>query len=148
MFGLEGAWRPWMDQLTGLVSGLDEGEQVRLGEPAPTARPSGLLRQRRSTAPTRYVQFIGGADVVTVECVGSTSFGGEWTMSRDTEKALERAGWAWPVPGSAPCFRRHGRHGEAMWLAESALSALALLGADPAALQLSEASSRTVVGHQ
>lgn len=138
-----------MEQLTGLLSDLDEGEQVRLGEPAEPARPSGLLRQRRTTSPpVRYVQFIGGPDVVTVECVGSASFGGQWTMSRETEKALERAGWSWPVPGSAPCFRRHGRHGEAMWLAESALSALALLGADPATLQLSEASSRTVVGHQ
>lgn len=147
MFRLGEGWQSWMDQLTWLLSDLAEGERLRLGEPAPLGRPQRLLRQRRSD-PTRYVQFIGGADVLVVECVGSSSFGGEWSMTRETETALESAGWAWPMDGTTPHFRRFGRHQEAVWLAEAALVALDLLGADPSRLELSEATSRTVSRHQ
>lgn len=135
-----------MDQLTWLLSDLAEGERLRLGEPAPLGRPQGLLRQRRST-PARYVQFIGGADVLVIECVGSSSFGGEWSMTRETELAFELDGWAWPRQGTTPHFRRFGRHQEAVWLAEAAVVALDRLGADPAGLELSEATTRAV-SHQ
>lgn len=149
MHQLSGEWQALHARLASDVEGLAEGERLRVGEPKPVRRPAGLLRQRRvAVTPTRYVLFVGGAGVLTAECVGSTSFGGTWEMSPDVEKTLQRQGWGWPLPGTAAHFRRHAQVGEAIWLVESGLQALELLGLQPADVSIVRTTPSVGAGRQ
>jgi hypothetical protein len=140
MVQFRGDWASLATELTQRLEQMRDGDLLRVGEPAAVARPKGLLRQRRSE-PRRYVQFVAGPDMITGECVGSTNFGGDWSMSRDTEVALERLGWTWPLAGTSPHFRQHRRRVEAVWLAESTVAALQLLEVEPGALHLTESDT-------
>ena len=69
--------------------------------------------------------------VLVAECVGSTSFGGEWEMDEETEARLVSRGWEKPWLPDGTTFVREAPLVHAPRLALATVRALELLGCDP-----------------
>ncbi len=78
--------------------------------------------------PRRYVQVTAARDVLIGECVGSTSFGGDWPMTDETEARLLKQGWAKPWSPEYRTFQREAPLAGAPRLALAAVLALQALG--------------------
>ena len=125
-----------------LVELADE-EFVVLGEPtAAPGPPRGLLRRRSAPPPTRYVQVRRDGDHLYAECVGATSFGGDWEVDAPTHERLRGMGWLVPgdpdpsgVQPSYPSYWQVRPRPEAARVAGSCADALTVLGADVDALE-------------
>ena len=122
---------------------LADREFVVLGEPeAPRGPARGLLRRRPAPAPTRYAQVRRDGDQWYAECVGATSFGGDWDVDEGTHQRLGDLGWLVPgaddASGVQPSYPNYWKvlpRAEAGRAATLCSDALALLGADPSTLE-------------
>ncbi|HEV2798066.1 MAG TPA: hypothetical protein VGV65_10645 [Nocardioides sp.] len=122
---------------------LADAEFVVVGEPEPPRSPArGLLRRRAAPEPARYVQVRRDGDHWYAECVGATSFGGDWDVDEVTHERLRSTGWLVPgeedptgVQPSYPNYWKVLPRAEAGRAASLCSDALALLGADPSTLE-------------
>lgn len=137
------SWDDVRARLERELASLADGEFVVLGEPEPPRGPArGLLRRRPAPAPTRFVQVRRDGDHWYAECVGATSFGGDWDLEEVTHLRLRDLGWLVPgeddpsgVQPSYPNYWKVLPRGEAGRAASICSDALALLGADPSTLE-------------
>lgn len=121
---------------------LDDAEFVVVGEPESPRPPArGLLRRRPKPEPTRYVQLRRDGEHWYAECVGATTFGGDWAIDEVTHERLRGGGWLVPgeddpsgVQPSYPNYWKVLPRREAGRAASICTDALALLGADPSTL--------------
>jgi hypothetical protein len=136
-------WEDVQNALLHALGLLDEGDFLILGEP--TADPlakRGLFRRRAPTAATRYVQVLRIEDLFTAECVGATSLGGSWKMSRSSIEQLQSLGWRSPEEGTreldsvSPNFDMYVALAAAPTLSELLAASLHHLGARPQDLSL------------
>ena len=122
---------------------LAEEEFLVVGEPTPEpGPPRGLLRRRTPPPATRYVQVRRDGEHLYAECVGATSFGGDWEVQPAAHERLRGIGWLVPgeedpsgVQPSYPSYWRLLPRAEAARAARMCADALAVLGADPATLE-------------
>ena len=137
------SWEDVRLQLARELLTLDDDEFVVVGEPEPASAPArGLLRRRPAPAPTRYVQVRRDGEHWYAECVGASSFGGDWDVDDATHRRLRDAGWRVPgetdpsgVEATYPNYWRVVPVGDTARVATACTDALALLGADPASLE-------------
>lgn len=137
------SWDDVRQRLETELPDLADEEFVVLGEPEP-ARPRarGLLRRRPAPEPTRYVQLRRDGDHWYAECVGATTFGGDWEIDPVTHQRLRDLGWLVPgeeepsgVQPSYPNYWRVLPRQESARVTTMCADALELLGADPARLE-------------
>jgi hypothetical protein len=128
-------------ELAARLTDLREGDFLVLGEPAPEPERRGFLRRSRP-APSRYVQFLRDPRWLYGECVGATSFGGDWEIKEADHQRIRALGWLAPgdpdPSGTQPSYPHYWcclDAGAADELAAMAIGALELLGADPASLE-------------
>src|SRR3954462_13117653 len=90
-------WDDVGDALLRALGNLSDGDFLILGEPTADPLPKrGLFGRRAKPAATRYVQVLRIEDLFTAECVGATSLGGTWQMSRASIDRLLTLGWRSP----------------------------------------------------
>lgn len=122
---------------------LADDEFVVVGEAQPLRPPGrGLLRRRPASEPVRYVQLRRDGDHWYAECVGATSFGGDWHVDEVTHERLRDLGWLVPgedhpsgVQPSYPNYWAVLGRAESRRAATICSDALALLGAAPSTLE-------------
>jgi hypothetical protein len=128
-------WDSVRTDLVRELSRLQDREFVVLGDPLTRTGPTGLLR-RRKPLPGRYVQFLRMGDTLSGECVGATSFGGDWDISPDQDARIRSLGWYAPgeMPDTEPGYPNY-RHDvprdQADRLADMGVQALTVLGVQP-----------------
>ena len=76
------------------------------------------------------MQVTAAERVLVAECVGSTSFGGDWEMSEETEQLLQRQGWERPWSDAMTTWQREAPLQQAPRLALAAVRALQALGCE------------------
>ena len=136
-------WDDVRAQLVRELPTLDDDEFVVVGEPEAAPAPAGgLLRRRPAPPPTRYVQVRRDGEHWYAECVGATTFGGDWDVDDVTHDRLRDLGWLVPgeddpsgVQPSYPNYWRVLPRAEADRVGRLCVGALELLGADPSTLQ-------------
>lgn len=128
------SWEAVNRRLVGAMLALDLYDSLTIGDRRPTPRRSMLGRQPR-TGPRRFVQVTAGQTRLIAECVGSTSFGGDWPMTPEQEATLLRQGWEKPWSDTERTFQREASLIGAPRLALATVRALELLGCDPEELQ-------------
>ena len=132
---MKGTWDDLNRRLTGAILALDLDDGLVIRErPAPARK--GLFGSRKSSAPHRYVQVTAAARVLIAECVGSTSFGGEWPMTPETEATLLRQGWEKPWSPDYRTFSREAPLTSANRVALATVRALQTLGCEMADLEV------------
>lgn len=77
------------------------------------------------------MQITAGQTRLIAECVGSTSFGGDWPMTPDQEATILRQGWEKPWSDTQRTFQREASLVGAPRLALATVRALELLGCNP-----------------
>lgn len=127
-------WEAVNLRLVGAMLALDLYDSLTVGDRREQPRRA-FLRRQPQPAPRRFVQITAGQTRLIAECVGSTSFGGEWPMSPEQEAALVRQGWQTPWSDTGRTFQREASLVGAPRLALATVRALELLGCDPAQLQ-------------
>lgn len=137
------AWEDVRRRLAAQLRELADEEFVVLGDPAPTREPGrGLLRRRPAPAATRFAQVRRSGDHLYAECVGATSFGGDWEMDDSSRSQLSGLGWLVPgeedPSGVQPSYPNHWcvrPSQEADVVAAMCADALEILGSDPTSLE-------------
>lgn len=124
------SWDDHNRRLTGAYLALDLHDAVVVGDRREKPRRR-FLGGRQDPAPRRWVQVTAAQQVLVAECVGSTSFGGEWDMDEDTEARLVAQGWEKPWLPDGTTFVREAPLVRAPRLALATVRALELLGCDP-----------------
>ena len=114
---MQGTWDDLNRRLAGALLGLDVGDVLVVGE-------------------RRWVSATAARTVLVGECVGSTSFGGEWEMSRDVAEHLERIGWERPWSDEWRTWQREHPLVGAPRLALAMARTLEVLGCDMADLEV------------
>ena len=129
-------------ELVARLVDLPESGFLVLGESAPEPERRGLLRRTSRPSPTRYVQFLRDPGHLYGECVGATSFGGDWEIAEVDDQRIRALGWLAPgdpdPTGTQPAQPNYWccLDGDAaVDLAAIAIGALDVLGADPATLE-------------
>ena len=125
------------------LSELFEDEFVVVGEPAAAPAPArGLLRRRPRPAPTRYAQVRRDGEHLFAECIGATSFGGDWEVAPADHTRLREGGWLVPgdddpsgVQPSYPNYWRVLPRGNVAQVARMCTDALMILGTDPGSVE-------------
>jgi hypothetical protein len=127
-------WEDVNRRLVGAILALDLYDSLTVGDrrKPPSRR---LLGRRPRPEPRRFVQITAAQTVLIVECVGSTSFGGDWPMSPEQENTLIRQGWEKPWSDSERTFQREAPLIGAPRLALATVRALQTLGCEVTALQ-------------
>lgn len=133
------SWHDVGGRLESELLTLGDEEFVVLGEPEPATAPArGLLRRRPRPAPTRYVQVCRSGGHWYAECVGATSFGGDWEVDPATDVRLRDLGWLVPgdddPSGMQPSYPNYWRvlpREEAARAATMCADTLELLGVAP-----------------
>ena len=126
---MRGTWDDLNRRLTGAIIALDLDDSLVIAERYPTRR--GLLGGSKPIkGPRRFVQVTAGRDQLVGECVGSTSFGGEWEMSSEVEATLLRQGWEEPWSPDYRTFQREAALIGAPRMALACVRALELLGCE------------------
>jgi len=74
------------------LSELEDSQFITLSIPGPPPIKSGFFR-RKIIVSTPFVQALRMDDLLYIECVGSTSFGGQYAWNPADEDALKRLGW-------------------------------------------------------
>ena len=126
---MNGSWDDLNRRLTGALLGLDLDDALVVGEAGPT-RNRGLFGFRPTPGPRRWVRITAARNVLIAEVVGSTSFGGEWSMTPETEAQLERQGWERPWSPDYRTFSREAPLAGAPRLALATVRALQALGCE------------------
>lgn len=140
---LMATWDDVRRRLDQELAELGDEEFVLVGEPVgPPGPPRGLLRRRSSPAPTRYAQVVRRGDHWYAECVGATSFGGDWEVGPAAHARLLALGWLAPgdddPSGMQPSYPNYWRvlaRPERAQVATMCVDALAALGADADVLE-------------
>jgi hypothetical protein len=135
---VRGTWDDLNRRLTGAILALDLDDGLVIRERAPEPARRGLFGVRRSrpAVPRRYVQVTAAARVLIVECVGSTSFGGEWAMTTEQEQALLAQGWEKPWSEDYRTFFREAPLTGANLVALATVRALQTLGCEMEQLEV------------
>ena len=128
-------WEAVNLRLVSAMLALDLYDSLTIGDPRPPPRRSFLGRQTHQVGPRRFVQVTAGQTRLIAECVGSTTFGGDWPMSPDQEETLLRQGWQKPWSDTEHTFQREAPLVGAPKLALATVRALQLLGCEPTDLQ-------------
>jgi len=131
-------WDAVSAELEARLGDLDDRELVIVGEATQHPEKRGLLRRSPRPLPSRYTQVMRVGDELSGECVGSTSFGGEWETTPGQHRQLLDLGWLDPDglvavgtdPGY-PNYRVDLPLAEAGRLARMCTGALAVLGLEP-----------------
>ena len=126
-------WEAVNRRLVGAMLALDLYDSLTIAEPTQPARRS-FLGRRGEPPPRRFVQITAGQSRLIAECVGSTTFGGDWPMTPEQEKTLLRQGWQKPWSDVDRTFQREASLVETPRLALATVRALELLGCEPAEL--------------
>ena len=126
-------WEAVNRRLVSTFLALDLYDSLTVAEERPPQRRS-FLGRRAEAAPRRFVQITAGQTRLIAECVGSTTFGGDWPMTPEQEETLLRQGWQKPWSDSERTFQREASLVEAPRLALATVRALELLGCEPAQL--------------
>lgn len=134
---MRGTWDDVVRRLAGAILALDLGDVLIVGDRRPDPK-RGFFGGLKPVAggPRRYVQVTAAARVLIAECVGSTSFGGEWRMDAETEAALLRQGWEKPWSPDLTTYLREAPLGSAPRLARALVRALQTLGCEVADLDV------------
>ena len=127
-------WEAVNLRLVSAMLALDLYDSLTIGDRAEPARRK-LFSRPPAPGPRRFVQITAGQTHLIAECVGSTSFGGDWPMTADQEATLLRQGWQKPWSDTERTFRREASLIGAPRLALATVRALELLGCEPAELQ-------------
>lgn len=134
---MRGTWEDLNRRLTGAILALDLHDGLVIGERSAASGRRGFFGGRRaSSAPRRYVQVTAAPRVLVAECVGSTSFGGEWAMDADTEATLLKQGWERPWSPEHRTFSREAPLASANRIALATVRALQVLGCEMADLEV------------
>jgi hypothetical protein len=126
---VRGTWEDVNRRLTGAILALDLDDVLFVGERQEPGRRS-LLGRRPTPGPRRFVQVTAARDVLIAECVGSTSFGGDWAMTPEQEATLLRQGWEKPWSTEDRTFWREAPLVGAPRLALATVRALQTLGCE------------------
>lgn len=127
-------WEAVNLRLVSAMLALDLYDSLTIGDRRPPPRRSFLGRQPQP-GPRRFVQVTAGQTRLIAECVGSTTFGGDWPMSPDQEETLLRQGWQKPWSDTEHTFQREASLVGAPRLALATVRALQLLGCEPTELE-------------
>ena len=135
---MKGTWDDLNRRLTGAILALDLDDGLVIRERPRESPRRGLFGGRRAaaSAPRRYVQVTAAPRVLIAECVGSTSFGGEWEMGPETEAALLAQGWEKPWSPDYRTFSREAPLTSANRIALATVRALKTLGCEVADLEV------------
>jgi len=136
----------WVGVTRALSTALEEladGEFLILGEPFPAPGPRRRLFGRPAEPPpTRYVQALRTAEILSAECVGAIPLGGTCEMDDPTIDRLRSLGWLTPEESRAefgdftPNFGTYVEQTSAPGLADLMAASLVLIGAEPQSLEL------------
>ncbi len=132
---MRGTWNDLNRRLTGAILALDLDDALLIAERQEPGRRS-FFGKRAAPGPRRFVQVTATRDCLIGECVGSTSFGGAWEMSPETEATLERQGWERPWSPEYPTYQRQHQLVSAPRLALATVRALETLGCEMADLEV------------
>jgi len=136
---VRGTWDDVNRRVTSTLLALDLDDVLVVGERVEPVRRGllgGLLGGGGTTTrPRRWVQVTAGRDRLTAECVGSTSFGGEWEMDEALEAELLSLGWERPWSERWPTFSREAPLVNAPRLSRACVRALQVLGCEVADLE-------------
>ena len=128
-------WEAVNLRLVGAMLALDLYDSLTIGDrPEEPPRRSLLRRREPEVGPRRFVQITAGRTRLIGECVGSTSFGGDWPMTPEQEATLLRQGWQKPWSETERTFQREASLIGAPRMALATVRALELLGCNPADL--------------
>ena len=127
-------WDDVNRRLVGAILALDLYDSLTVGDRQPSGKRS-LLGRRSAPGPRRFVQITAAQTVLIAECVGSTSFGGDWPMTSEQEEKLVRMGWERPWTDTDRTFQREAPLIGAPHLALATVRALQTLGSEVTALQ-------------
>ena len=134
---MRGTWDDLNRRLTGALLALDLNHSLLIEERVEKPAKKGLFGKRAEPAvPHRFVQITAGQSVLIGECVGSTSFGGEWEMSEEAEATLLRQGWEKPWSEEFRTFTREAPLVGAPRLALATVLALQVLGCEMDTLEV------------
>jgi hypothetical protein len=104
---VRGTWDDLNRRLTSAVLALDLHDALVIREKDREPPRRGFFGGRKpSTRPRRFVQVTAAPRVLILECVGSTSFGGEWEMTDEQEATLLKQGWEKPWSEDYRTFSR------------------------------------------
>jgi hypothetical protein len=126
-------WEAVNLRLVSAMLALDLYDSLTIGDSRPPARRT-FLGRRPPPEPRRFVQITAAQTRLIAECVGSTTFGGDWPMTAEQEAALLRQGWQKPWSDTVRTFQREASLIGAPRLALATVRALELLGSDPSDL--------------
>lgn len=134
---MKGTWDDLNRRLTGALLGLDLGDVITVGERVEPVRRGLLGRRTPPPAPRRWVSATATQRNLIGECVGSTSFGGEWETDEETERRLAAMGWQEPWSDRWLTWQREHPLQGAPRLALAMVRALEVLGAEMPDLEVS-----------
>ena len=127
---MRGTWDDVNRRVTSTLLALDLDDVLVVGERVAPVRRGFLGNRRAPSGPRRHVLVTAGRDRLTGECVGSTSFGGEWDMGPEVEAELEALGWQRPWSPKYPTYWREAPLVNAPRLARACVRALQVLGCE------------------
>ena len=125
---MRGTWDDLNRRLVGAILALDLHDALLVAERQEQPKRRFLGPKPPPPGPRRWGQVTAAQTALNAECVGSTSFGGEWEMSDETEAALLRQGWEKPWLPDSTVFQREAQLIGAPRIALATVRALELLG--------------------
>jgi hypothetical protein len=126
---VHGTWEDLNRRLTGAILALDLDDVLIIGDRQEKPRRR-LFSTPPPPPPRRFVQITAARSALIAECVGSTSFGGDWEMPPETEERLLRQGWEKPWSDEMTTFQREAPLVGAPRLALATVRALQALGCE------------------
>lgn len=128
-------WEAVNLRLVSAFLALDLYDSLTIGDRREPPRRRSFRARQPEPGPRRFVQITASQTRFIAECVGSTSFGGDWSMSPEQEERLLRQGWQKPWSETDRTFQREATLAGAPRLALATVRALELLGCEPSELQ-------------
>jgi len=132
---VHGTWEDLNRRLTGAILALDLDDVLIIGDRQEKPRRK-LFSTPPPPPPRRFVQITAARTALIAECVGSTSFGGDWDMTPETEETLLRQGWEKPWSDDYRTFQREAPLVGAPRLALATVRALQALGCEMEGLEV------------
>ena len=133
---MSNTWEAVNLRLVSAMLALDLYDSLTIADPKQPPPKRRLFRTvLPDPEPRRFVQITAGQTRLIAECVGSTSFGGDWPMTPEQEQTLLRQGWEKPWSDTERTFQREASLVGAPRLALVTVRTLQLLGCDAADLE-------------
>ena len=126
---MRGDWDDLNRRLTSAFLALDLHDSLVVGDKQEPRRKR-LFGVAPDPGPRRFVQVTAARTELIGECVGSTSFGGDWPMTPDVEAVLEKQGWEKPWSPDYRTYTRQHSLSAAPRLALACVRALQTLGCE------------------